>query len=186
MKFLRRFYILILIVICILGGMYLSNGYFQPEVQIKLDSSKPIISSKGVLMKSYDTEGILSFKINADTLDFYEKSGETHFQYPVLILFEDGKFSNWQIKSDRATLTKDQILVLTDNVLISGLSPDSALKTIYTEYIVIDLATQDFSGDQPVLIQGVNFESRGDTIKGNLGKQIATLNGKVKSIYETQ
>lgn len=186
MKFLRRFYILILIVVCILGGMYLSQEYFQPEVQIKLDSSVPIISSKSVLMKSYDTEGVLNFKINADTLDFYEASGETHFQKPVLILFKDGKISDWQITSKIATLTKDQILVLTEDVLISSLSPDNALKTLYTEYLVIDLATQDFSGDRPVLIHGINFESQGDTIKGNLGEQIATLKGKVKSKYETQ
>jgi lipopolysaccharide export system protein LptC len=186
MKFLRRFYMLILILICILGGMYLSQGYFQPEVQVKLDSSVPIISSKSVIMDSYNAEGILNFKINAKTLDFYEDSGETHFQSPVLVLFKDGKISDWQIKSNLATLTKDQILVLTEDVLISSLSPDNALKNIYTEYLVIDLATQDFSGDRPVLIQGVNFESQGDTIKGNLGQQVATLKGKVKSKYETQ
>lgn len=186
MKFLRRFYILILIAVCILGGMYLSKEYFQPEVQVELDATAPLISSKKVLMKSYNTEGVLNFGINAQTLDFYEANGETHFQKPVLILYKDGNISDWQIKSNTATLTKDQILVLTGDVLISSLRQESALKTIYTEYLIIDLVTQDFHSDRPVLIQGVSFETQGETIQGNLHKQAAILKGKVKSKYEIQ
>jgi len=184
MRFLRKLFILILIAVCLGGSIYLARKYLQPEQQIKHDTSTPLIISQNITTKLYNSSGVLTYKIKAKELEYYEVQDESHFKSPVFLTFKEGKTATWQLKSNKAVLTKNQILVLSGDVLVSSLTEDIDLKTIYTDYLVVDLITQDFSGDRPVLIHGINFDTEAQSIHGNFKRQAATLENKVKTTYE--
>lgn len=54
-----------------------------------------------------------------------------------------------------------------------------------TDKILIHLDNRDFWADNPVLLVGPTFETKGEAMKGNFAKNIATLYNNVQGRYET-
>ena len=83
-----------------------------------------------------------------------------------------------------------QLLVGFDAVYLEGgvvaesLDPLSRLQRVETEAAVINLKTQDITSDTQVKINGLNFNSSGLKLVGNLRQQVATLKEQVKTYYE--
>ncbi len=60
----------------------------------------------------------------------------------------------------------------------------SRLQRVETEAAVINLKTQDITSNTQVKINGLNFNSSGLNLVGNLRQQVATLKEQVKTYYE--
>ena len=91
---------------------------------------------------------------------------------------------NWKLSAKKAKLTKDQMLYLEGGVVAESLDPLSRLQRVETEAAVINLKTQDITSDTQVKINGLNFNSSGLKLVGNLRQQVATLKEQVKTYYE--
>ena len=91
---------------------------------------------------------------------------------------------NWKLSAQKAKLTKDQMLYLEGGVVAESLDPLSRLQRVETEAAVINLKTQDITSDTQVKINGLNFNSSGLKLVGNLRQQVATLKEQVKTYYE--
>ena len=125
--------------------------------------------------------------------------GGTDFISPLVYLFDvslDNKDKeaktdkiqlekqNWKLSAKKAKLTKDQMLYLEGGVVAESLDPLSRLQRVETEAAVINLKTQDITSDTQVKINGLNFNSSGLKLVGNLRQQVATLKEQVKTYYE--
>ncbi|UJF19586.1 LPS export ABC transporter periplasmic protein LptC [Vibrio sp. SS-MA-C1-2] len=175
---------LCLIIICGFLGYYLAEKHLQPDIQVQPDTEKPTLIGHDITNNSFTLKGLLNYQIKAQKLEYFEAASNTLFQQPEMTLFRLGTDKEWVLTSDRATLTKEQILILNGNVKIRNLLPDSPLKLMTTDYLVVDLISKDFSSDQPIKFTGVNFSSSGNAIQGNFDRNEAELKDQTRGIYE--
>ena len=77
------------------------------------------------------------------------------------------------------------MLYLEGGVVAESLDPLSRLQRVETEAAVINLKTQDITSDTQVKINGLNFNSSGLKLVGNLRQQVATLKEQVKHIMKS-
>lgn len=183
MTFKRLVYML-LIVLCAWSGYYLLQKHWQKEEQVALDTEKPIFTGSGVKNTAYTETGIRSYRIESDTLEYYNLSGNTDFRQPVIWVYKDGVETEWRISANHATLNKEHILQMSGNVRIFNLLPDSAIEAIKTDTLQLDLISKDFETSDPVTITGSAFQNEGIGMKGNMERSVATLMNNVKGRYE--
>ncbi len=115
----------------------------------------------------------LSFDVSLDNKDKDTKTDKIQLEK-----------QNWKLSAKKAKLTKDQMLYLEGGVVAESLDPLSRLQRVETEAAVINLKTQDITSDTQVKINGLNFNSSGLKLVGNLRQQVATLKEQVKTYYE--
>lgn len=151
----------------------------------------------------FSPEGKKQYTALSDRVEHYTADGRTLFDNPLVYLF-DVKTSDeanttksensdtakllesqsWKLSAKKARLTKDEMLYLEGNVVAESLEPTSRLQRVETQSAVINLKTQDITSDTTVKINGLNFNSTGLKLVGNLKTQIATLKEQVKTYYE--
>ncbi|QUJ67121.1 LPS export ABC transporter periplasmic protein LptC [Photobacterium sp. GJ3] len=179
----RLFYVL-LIVLCAWAGYYLLQQRWQQSEQIAPDNEKPIFTGIGVKNTAYTETGLRSYRIESDTLEYFNQSGDTDFLAPVIWVFKAGEETEWRISANHATLNKEHILQMSGNVRIFNLLPDSAINAIKTDTLRLDLISKDFDTPDPVTITGSFFQNEGIGMKGNMERNVATLMNNVKGRYE--
>ncbi len=167
------------------SAYYLFGARNVEVVQVIPDIEVPALSGRNVDNTNYNDSGTRSYRITSNYLDHYAVSGDTRFEYPVLYIYKDGEIQEWEITADRGILDKDHVLTLYDNVLAKNLLPDAGFDTMATDRLSIHLDNRDFWADNPVLLVGPAFENKGQAMKGNFGKNIATLFNHVQGRYET-
>ncbi|WP_120513418.1 LPS export ABC transporter periplasmic protein LptC [Photobacterium salinisoli] len=181
---LNRLFCVVLVILCAWTGYYLLQKHWQQETLTAPDNEKPIFTGTGVKNTSYNEAGIRSYRIESDTLEYYNLSGNTEFQQPVIWVYKEGTESEWRISANHATLDKEHILQMSGNVRIFNLLPDSAINAIKTDTLRLDLISKDFDTPDPVTITGSAFQNEGIGMKGNMERSVATLMNNVKGRYE--
>ncbi len=140
----------------------------------------------------YSLSGKKQYLASADTIQYFDDDGRTLFTHPVVHALEiettesniNGETQSWRLSSKEATLTKDNMLYLTGDVIMQSLDKASKLQRIEAMEATVDLKTQDIKSDSEVHLKGQNFTSQGLKLTGNLKQQIATLKEQVKTHYE--
>lgn len=183
----------VLLVIIVLG---LSGWYFTLNQQD--DSSAratvkpqdaPDYIAEDMQTTLYSVDGVKQYVADANKVTYFQSNGETHFDLPRVFLYQKNKQTgelekSWRLSADAATLSKDKMLYLKDNVLVQSLLPNSRIQTLKTQSAVVNITTQDITSDTIVSIHGPQFTTTGNVLTGNLRQQIATLKEQVKTQYE--
>lgn len=184
MSFTRLCYVLLIFVIA-WCTYYLVTPKSKDTIQVAPNTELPMFSGTGLENITYGDDGVRSYIISSNNLDYYAKSGETIFNNPTLMVYREGSVVEWKVTATRAVLDKNQTLTLYDKVLMQNLLPDAAFDTMATDKMVINLTNRDFKADQQVMLVGPQFETTGGAMQGNLKQHTATLTDKVQGRYET-
>ena len=191
--------ILGVIALALLGWYYsLNQDHSDLQSLIKKPDSPEYVGNK-MQTTVFSPEGKKQYLAISDKVEHYTQDGHTDFISPLVYLFDvsldnkdkeaktdkiqSGK-QNWKLSAKKAKLTKDQMLYLEGGVIAESLDPLSRLQRVETEAAVINLKTQDITSDTQVKINGLNFNSSGLKLVGNLRQQVATLKEQVKTYYE--
>lgn len=191
--------ILGVIALALLGWYYsLNQDHSDLQSLIKKPDSPEYVGNK-METTVFSPEGKKQYLAISDKVEYYTQDGHTDFILPLVYLFDvslDNKDKeaktdkiqlekqNWKLSAQKAKLTKDQMLYLEGGVVAESLDPLSRLQRVETEAAVINLKTQDITSDTQVKINGLNFNSSGLKLVGNLRQQVATLKEQVKTYYE--
>lgn len=157
-----------------------NNSVKQQSIDL---SNQPIYQSDNMETVIYDLLGNLSYKITATNVKYFENVGNTEFQDPNIILYNQNNAVTWYIIAKHATLTHNKILYLNENVVLTNQLADSQIKEILTDTAKVNLTTQVITSDCQVTIQGVNFTSTGVGLLGNLRNKTADILENVKTYY---
>ncbi|MFD0965949.1 LPS export ABC transporter periplasmic protein LptC [Seminibacterium arietis] len=185
-----RLNIILLLVVLVLSTWFYQLNKKDDKNLSYLIKSQDAPEYVGQRMKTliYSPTGKKQYAAQADKVAYFHSDKHTEFTYPVVYLFdlEDEKLGNqsWKISADKAKITQNDMLYLEGNVVAENLLPHSRLQKLATQSAVVNLKTQDISSDTTATISGLNFNSTGSKLVGNLQKQIATLKEQVKTHYE--
>lgn len=184
MSFTRILYILILF-IAAWSGYYLLDKGQDTAIQVSPNLELPMFSGHSLDNVSYNQQGVRSYVITSQHLDYYAKSGNTTFDAPVLKVFLDGTTQEWELTAKRGILTKEQVLILYDEVIARNLLTDSGFEQLNTSKLSVQLESRDFWADSQVELIGPQFKTLGQAMKGNLSDHSAVLYNHVQGRYET-
>ncbi|QIA62371.1 LPS export ABC transporter periplasmic protein LptC [Vibrio astriarenae] len=176
---------ILLVMIIFFCGYYLLQEEEGYDIQVSPDEELPLFSGKNMSNTAYTQDGVRNYEITSTHLEYYAKSGDTVFESPVLRIYKDGQVLEWEISARRAKLNEDHVLVLYDKVIAKNLLPTSSFDTMATEKLNIQLDARDFWADQTVRLNGPQFITRGQAMKGNFKDNTATLYEHVQGRYET-
>lgn len=145
----------------------------------------PEYTGETITTMIYDLNGKPQYFAEAKEIKRFEESRRTEFIQPKVELFDQQThLKQWQAVAKRAEITKDNLLHLTGDVLLSSYDTQSRLQKIKTERLTIDLKSHDIISDDWVRTQGMGFTTSGKGLKGNLKQQLATLLQDVKTQIE--
>ncbi|MDU8924017.1 LPS export ABC transporter periplasmic protein LptC [Pasteurellaceae bacterium LIM206] len=180
--------ILAVIALSLLGWFYSLNQEAPGLSKLIKSAESPEYTGKKMETTIFSPTGQKQYLATADGVEYYTNDGHTDFTRPVVyalnIQGENRQTESWKLTADKATLSKDNKLYLSGNVIAESLDKTTRLQRIATERATVDLKTQDITSDTMVTIQGQNFESSGLKLTGNLKQQVATLQEQVKTHYE--
>ncbi|MBE2898060.1 LPS export ABC transporter periplasmic protein LptC [Pasteurellaceae bacterium 20609_3] len=186
-----RWNILLVIIALALSGWYFTLNQQDDSLErakIKPQDAPDYIAQE-MQTTVYAIDGVKQYVADASKVIYFQHNGETQFDAPEVFLYQKNKQTgelekSWRLSADAATLSKDKMLYLKDNVLVQSLLPDSRIQTLKTQSAVVNIATQDITSDTMVSIHGPQFTTTGNVLTGNLRQQIATLKEQVKTQYE--
>ncbi|OOF58765.1 LPS export ABC transporter periplasmic protein LptC [Rodentibacter myodis] len=196
---LRWNIVLGVIALALLGWFYtLNQDNADLENLVKKPDSPEYVGNK-MATTIFSPEGKKQYLATAEKVEYYTQDGHTDFISPLVYLFDTPLDSdkektnsdkiqldkqNWKLSAQKAKLMKNEMLYLEGNVVAESLDPLSKLQRVETESANINLKTQDIASDTQVKINGLNFNSTGLKLVGNLRQQAATLKEQVKTYYE--
>lgn len=182
-----RLNLILLLIVAILGGWYMSQQQSDnPTLEnlVKREGNPEYTGEKMTTMV-YDLNGKPQYFAEATEIKRFETTERTEFLQPLLNLFDSTTaLKQWKVTADYAEITKEKVLHLKGNVKIEGLAPDSRLNLIETDTLSVNLVTQDITTDSVVKSKGMGFTTTGTGLVGNLKKQVATLTKNVKTYIE--
>lgn len=174
----------LLAIFCAWLGYYQLDRHWHQSAQIQPDNEKPIFIGNKISNTTFDLDGLRSYQIDSEHLEYFENAGYTDFVKPVLWVFQDGENTEWRISANSAVLNKKNELNLTGNVRMFNLLPNSDIKVIKTNNLHLNIETQAFHTQDHVTITGPAFINEGDGMAGNMKQKVAKLLKNVKSRYE--
>ena len=184
MSLSRIGYLILAFALC-WSGYYYYERQQKETPQISPNLEQPMFSGQTLTNTSYTDKGLRSYVITSKSLDHFAKSGDTVFEKPVLKVYKDGLIQEWEITASTGVLDKKHILTLSTDVIVKNLLSDSGFDTLSTESMSIELDNRDFWADNQVIINGPQFETVGQAMKGNFADHNATLYKSVQGRYET-
>lgn len=155
-------------------------------IQIPLNTGEPTYQSKQTSSVVYNLTGMLTYKLIADHIQYFDNTQITWLTQPIATMFNKNKVPTWTVKADQAKLTHNKMLYLYGHVQMNHLNDAAQIKCITTDNLVVNLITQDVSSDDEVTLYGTGFNSSGMKMRGNLRNKSAELIKKVKTSYEIQ
>lgn len=183
--------VLSVIALGLLAWFYTQNQQNQDLSHLIKKEEQAEYVGKNMNTLVYSPSSSKQYQATAKQVEYFQYEGKTIFIQPDVLLFEltienNKQTQSWQLRADKAVLTKENMLYLSGNVLAKSLLADSKLQRIETEQAIVNLKTQDITSDQQVKINGLNFTSTGLKLVGNLQQQTAILKEQVKTYYEVQ
>ncbi|QIQ22324.1 LPS export ABC transporter periplasmic protein LptC [Zophobihabitans entericus] len=183
----KKSWIYIILIVLAISIYYYQTGPDAVDYDPSLSASEaPTYQSNDMLTVVYDPSGDLLYKIVATKVQYFENTGETHFENPNVTLYDKEKSASWNAKSNTAILTKNRILYLYEQVEFNNLTPNAQLERISMDNAKVNLITQIITSEDEVKIQGPGFYSTGDKLRGNLREKTANLLENVKTYYGGQ
>jgi len=170
----------------VLIGWNFTNRDGDNSAPVANNNQTPTYTSANSHTVVYNSQGGLAYKLVSDKVTYFEDSGISWFDNPVMTTYDENKMPTWTIRADKAKLTKDRMLYLYGHVELNALAQDSQLERIKTDNAQVNLVTQDVASDDQVTLYGRSFSSTGMKMRGNLRTKNAELIEKVKTSYEIQ
>lgn len=180
-----KFCLSVIIIIIALTLIFLNLGDFnQTELSGITDNSQPNFQSNNIITYIYNPVGKLVYKIIADKTYYFSKSKINWFINPLLIIYNTKNIPYWRICANKAKLDGNTMLYLYGKVQIKSLSTTSVLQKFFAKNVFLNLITQDILSNNKVTIIGIDFQSVGVKMFGNLRTRTIELIENVKTCYE--
>lgn len=179
---------LAVVALVLLGWFYQLNQQDNNLQSLIKQPDSPDYVGEKMSMTVFSPTGKKQYSGYSSKVDYFESDGHTNFSDLGVYLYEIESHSanrqSWYLRADSAVLTKDKILTLTGNVVADSLLKDSKLQRIETKSARVNLNNQDIFSDDEVKIIGLNFNTTGQKLIGNLRQQTVTLKEQVRTHYE--
>lgn len=183
---------LILAALAVALLMLFWRPFSSPEQQQKeLDRTElqPDFVAEGLLTSIFNPQGKLEHRIESTRMAHYSVVGLTELTRPTYvttIVDDEGNSQVWQLRADKGSYYNDERLLLEDNVRITNQDDEAFVQAMETEYLMVQMATQEVTTDHPVLIYGPQFEVRGLGLRANFQAQQMELTEHVQTVYYPQ
>ncbi|MCA1767472.1 MAG: LPS export ABC transporter periplasmic protein LptC [Idiomarina sp.] len=145
---------------------------------------RPDFTAFGLETRIFESDGLLAHKIKSEKMSHYNQIGLTELEQPVYTVFSEQGKEIWKVSSAQGTFYDDQTLILERDVEILALEPDTRIKQVLTEYLIIDLKNQSMSTEHPVSIHGPRLLIRGNGMSADLKAERMELKRHVKTIFQ--
>lgn len=159
-----------------------SEGFDPAELQ-------PDFVAEGLFTKLFNPAGELQHRIESRRMAHFSVIGLTELaepRYITTIVNDDGQTEVWQLVADEGRYHNDERLELLNNVRITNVEGNAFIHALETDYLHIELTTQEITTDYPVRAYGPQFEVRGHGLRANLEAQQVELLNHVQTIYYPQ
>lgn len=156
-----------------------TSGFDPAELQ-------PDFVAEGLFTKLFNPTGELQHRIESRRMAHYSVIGLTELAEPLYITTvttQDGQTQVWQLVANEGRYHNDERLELIDNVRITNVDGTAFLQALETDYLHIQLDTQDITSDYSVHAYGPQFEVRGQGLRANFEAQQVELINHVQTIY---
>ncbi|TCI03554.1 LPS export ABC transporter periplasmic protein LptC [Corallincola luteus] len=171
-------------------GLYYYQSLLKSEIDINAENQgqqRPDYTAKTLRSRIYNQEGQLENQIWASNMKYYNGSMTlTQFDAPKLVVYPSGKRSGWTLNASHGELEQNNLLRLSEDVVITMLTAQNQTNTLLTDYVDIDLTTNDVSSDQPVTVKGPGYRLDGVGLKGNVEQEHIEVLNDVKATYEPE
>lgn len=148
----------------------------------------PDFIAESLSSESFDSEGKLSYMINAGRMEHYNKlfngTSVTRFEYPQYTLFPKNNDAPWQISANEGTLYNSNRVKLQNNVLLVSTDETSLIREIHGKYLELDLITNIISSEDKIEVIGTNFVMNGTGLIVDLNTKQVTLTNHEQTIYQ--
>ncbi|GAA5218875.1 LPS export ABC transporter periplasmic protein LptC [Corallincola platygyrae] len=182
----------VLIFSVILFAAAIALYYYQDSVrqqQIEVAGAegeqRPDFTAKTLRSRSYDENGLLAHQIWASDMAHFSNNEFTSFKSPKVVVYPNGKQAGWTLNAEQGRLRENQ-LILEQQVVIETQTEQNQTNTLLTEYVEMDLASNEVSSDQPVTVKGPSYQLQGVGLRGNVEKEQIELLSDVKATYEPE
>ena len=178
-----------LLLLILIVGVYYSYQKNDDVLSTPSNTNQPetpIYQSDDMVTNVYDLSGNMVYKIESGKVKHFDNNENTDFDLPNVTLYDQEHAATWHIQAKRATLTKDKLIYLYQDVTLTNLTPDSQLQQVLTDDAVVDLTTQIVTSKDPVKIRGVGFFSTGLGLIGNLREKTANILENIKTFYNSE
>jgi|TARA_B100000700_G_scaffold64232_1_gene70854 lipopolysaccharide export system protein LptC len=160
---------------------------FQPsdgdDANVQTRKMTPDFTASGLKTRLYESGGRLAHQVTAEHMSHYIQIGLTELSNPVYSVYTDERQATWQVSAEQGTLYDDQTLILERNVEILALQPDTSIKRVNTEYLVIDIPAETMNTDYPVTISGPQIAVQGHGLNADLYAETMELKRHVKTVF---
>jgi lipopolysaccharide export system protein LptC len=146
---------LFFIVAALLSLGWWMNRLTQPEeVRQPSDRLTPDAYAKGLVVRTYDEKGALKQQLQSQGMEYFEKTGITQLQQPVLWHYNLNS-PPWQMRAQDGLIQRsEETLYLTGQVVIDRPSGvDSAPLHIVTQDLTLRFQNSHATTDGPVRIE---------------------------------
>lgn len=161
--------------------------WFDPS-QDELDGHtraifQPNFTARQLTTLHYDQQGQLKQRLQAKYAEHYDQLEMTELEQPVITVNDAQGRPDWRITGQKGVLNKDDNAILREQVKIDNLQPDSAVTQIRTDYLEMDLGSQQVRTNLKVEMEGPGFHNQGVGFKGQLKQKIYQLLGNSHAVY---
>jgi lipopolysaccharide export system protein LptC len=131
----------------------------------------------------YDSLGKLLYRLESEEVTYSPDKSISNIKKPVVTLYSDRALPEWRIYANQANLAGDNIIYLSENVILDSLANDSLIKSIETDKLSVNLNTQNVLSDRRVKLFGYNFTCISTRVNYNLRDNVANLDDNVVTKY---
>ncbi len=183
-----------IIALALLGWLYQLRNESAVSAGLIIESaqhspSTPTYAGENLKSLVFDEKGDLQYEAKAKRVLHFDQTDTTDFQQPIIVLYtqaDDKTLPSWRLTANDATLTKQHLLSLTQNVVITNLSPNAHFSLLKTVAAQVNLRSGDVISNRTVELFGPQWYSVGQGLHGNFKQKIATLINQVQTHYDVQ
>lgn len=166
---------------------YLLSGETPPLIQdapteTSDEQAIPQSYARGVSVREFDPDGVLRDRTDAEELRRYPQQQRVELDAPKRWHYADE--GPWQASAERGVLLeRREHLRLTDNV---QLRYDTQGVEFVTQSMILDLRQRKARSETPARAWQDGNVMLGDRLFVDLDRQLATLSGSVRTVYEPE
>ncbi len=147
----------------------------------------PDFTAENLVTRIFESNGRLSHRIRAAHMAHFSQQKITELLEPVYIThlesLSEGASELWQVQASTGRFYNDEKLELITKVEVTNLSNIGYIRNISTDYLAIDLNTQQMYTESAVTISGPQFLIRGIGLTVDIESQQMELIQHVETIY---
>ncbi|MGL5814571.1 LPS export ABC transporter periplasmic protein LptC [Aeromonas sp.] len=166
-----------------LAAWQLGDIELAPESTTKVENYQPDFTAKNLVTTRFDEQGKRTERLESEFAEYFQILEQATFNKPVIYLFDEKGEAEWKVTAETGVLNTDDNVILRDKVHLDGLLPASFISTLDTQYLEMDMVTQDVRSNQHIRIQGQEFQTEGVGLKGHLERKYFELLDKGHAIY---